>query len=152
MSLTFPDHTDTDRSMMFMAANPATARHIISVRAWIASSVSARCASNGWAAYPILSSARTISPASRAPSRQPTAGGKRRERHAGRVAHAHFNRGGRIAWGHPGIHLPMQLVLHLYRCVFARECEARLISTLGLDAAKGRDGGADHDGIDTGDD
>ena len=27
MSLAFPDHTDTDSSMMFIAAKPATARH-----------------------------------------------------------------------------------------------------------------------------
>ena len=30
---TLPDHTDTDSSMMFMAAKPATARHLISQRA-----------------------------------------------------------------------------------------------------------------------
>ena len=44
-----PDHTDTDSSMMFMAAKPATARHFISQRACSASSVSARSASNGCA-------------------------------------------------------------------------------------------------------
>ena len=44
-----PDHTETDSSMMFIAAKPATARHLISQRAWRASSASARSGSNGWA-------------------------------------------------------------------------------------------------------
>ena len=49
MSAAPPDQTDTDSSMMFMPAKPATARHFIKPRAWRASSVSARSGSNGWA-------------------------------------------------------------------------------------------------------
>ena len=37
-----PDQTDTESSMMFIAAKPATARHLVSQLAWRASSVSAR--------------------------------------------------------------------------------------------------------------
>ena len=35
MSAALPDHTETDSSMMFMAAKPATARHFMSQRAWL---------------------------------------------------------------------------------------------------------------------
>ena len=49
MSVTLPDHTDTDSSMMFMAAKPATARQVSSQRASRASSASAWAGSNGWA-------------------------------------------------------------------------------------------------------
>ena len=47
--MSLPDHTDTDSSMMFIAAKPATARHFISQRACLASSLSARSTSNGCA-------------------------------------------------------------------------------------------------------
>ncbi len=49
MSETLPDHTETDSSMMFMAAKPATASALSKLRAVAASSLSARCGSNGWA-------------------------------------------------------------------------------------------------------
>src|SRR5262249_56361219 len=40
---------DTESSMTFIAAKPATARHFISRFAWALSSASARFGANGWA-------------------------------------------------------------------------------------------------------
>src|SRR6516164_6487423 len=48
MSETLPAQTDTDSSMTFIAAKPATARHFISHLACALSSASARCGANGW--------------------------------------------------------------------------------------------------------
>ena len=74
MSPALPDHTETDSSMMFIAAKPATARQVSSQRAWRASSrFGTRPARTDGRGSRSGRARRITSPASSAPSRQPPA-------------------------------------------------------------------------------